>query len=130
MTTGPNRRTLKAGASRMVIAGVLASLALAGCKPAGQQAAFLAPPPLAALPLATSDAPPIAPAPSASALPPAPRATISRLADTSDRYAYADRAYAMNSGFGDAPPDYTFDYGDGERPWVWRDDDSMRSPSR
>jgi hypothetical protein len=122
-----NRRTLKASASRLVIAGILASLALAGCKPAGQQAASSAPPPLAALPLATSDAPPIAPAPSASALPPAPRATIGRLADTRDRYAYADRAYAMNSGFGDAPPDYTFDYGDGERPWVWRgDDNSMR----
>ena len=35
----------------------------------------------------------------------------------------ADRAYAMTDALDDAPPDYTFDYGDGERPWVWRGDD-------
>jgi hypothetical protein len=116
------------GASRLGFAFGLAGLVLAGCKPAAQPAASsAAPPPLAALPLSTSGAPAIAPAPTADALPMAPRARTGRIADPRDRYAFADRAYAMNAGFGDAPPDYTFDYGDGERPWVWRgDDDSMR----
>ncbi len=122
-----DRRTLGRDASRLVIAGVLIGFALAGCKPSGQEAAPSAAPPLAALPLSTSEATPIAPAPPASALPPAPRARIGRLADAGERYAFADRADGMNSGFGDAPPDYAFDYGDGERPWVWRaDDGSLR----
>ncbi len=60
-------------------------------------------------------------------MPPAPAASVGRLANASDRYAFADRAYAMTSAFGDAPPDYTFNYGNGQRPWVWRgDDQSMR----
>jgi hypothetical protein len=121
-----DRRTLNGGASRLVFVAALAGLALAGCKPSAQQAdssASSAPPPLAALPLSTTDAAPIAPAPTANALPAAPRARTGRLSDPSQRYAFADRAYAMNSGFGDAPPDYTFDYGGGERPWVWRGDD-------
>jgi hypothetical protein len=49
------------------------------------------------------------------------------LADREQSYAFADRAWAMNDAFGDAPPDYGYDYGDGEQPMVWRgDDDSTR----
>lgn len=120
-------RKLRWSASRLVIAAVLPVLALAACKPNAQQAASSAPPPLAALPLSDSAAPPITPAPPVSALPPAPRARVARLADPNQEYAFADRAYAMASAFGDAPPDYAFDYGNGERPWVWMgDDQSMR----
>ncbi len=82
-----------------------------------------APAPLAALPLADSTAPSIAPAPAANALPSAPPVRVGRLADPREQYAYLDQAYAMNSAFADAPPDYTFDYGGGERPWVWSGDD-------
>ncbi|MGH6970699.1 MAG: hypothetical protein ACREEQ_03735, partial [Caulobacteraceae bacterium] len=56
-------------------------------------------------------------------MPPAAPATVRRLANDSERYAFADRAYAMNYGFGRAPPDYAFAYGGDERPWVWRGDD-------
>lgn len=123
-------RMLRTGASRLVIAGVLTGALLAGCKPNTQQQAAApsaAPSPLAAIPLADSGTAPVAPAPAASALPAAPPARVGRLANRTDYYAFADQAHAMNSGFGDAPPDYTFDYGDGERPWVWRgDDQSMR----
>ena len=117
-------KTRKQGASRAVIAMALAGLTLSACQPSSPQAAASsAPAPLSAIPLATSGAPPIAPAPLASALPPAAPASVGRLANSGDRYAFADRAYAMNSAFGDAPPDYTFNYGGGERPWVWRGDD-------
>ena len=124
-------RMLRTGASRLVIASVLAGALLCGCKPNAQapnaQAPSAAPSPLAAIPLAASSGAAIAPAPASSALPDAPAARVGRLANRGDYYAFADQAYAMNSGFGDAPPDYTFDYGGGERPWVWRgDDQSMR----
>jgi hypothetical protein len=117
------KHALNAGVSRVVLAGIVSGLLLTACKPNSQPAASSAPPPLAALPLATTAAPPIVPAPTADALPSAPPANVGSLANGSDRYAFADRAYAMSSAFGDAPPDYTFDYGDGERPWVWRGDD-------
>src|SRR5258707_13845477 len=118
------KRMLGGGASRIVAAGFLSGVMLAGCKPKTEPAAPLsAPPPLAALPLDPSAAPPIAAAPTASALPRAPRAPVGRLANPADRYAFADRAYAMASAFGDAPPDYTFAYGEGERPWVCRGHD-------
>lgn len=41
-------------------------------------------------------------------------------------YPYAERAYALDRAFYDAPPDYGFYYGD-EEPWVWEtaDDDLM-----
>ena len=56
------------------------------------------------------------------ALPPAPRARVGRLSNSGDTYAYADDADSSNDAFGDAPPDYGFDYG-GTRPWVWRGQD-------
>jgi hypothetical protein len=65
---------------------------------------------------------PIAPAPAASALPPAPPVQVGRLSDPQDTYAYADEADSENNAFGDAPPDYTVDYG-GTQPWIWRGDD-------
>ncbi len=119
-----NLPTLRHGASRIAIVGALAGLAVSACQPNNQtSAASSAPAPLAAIPLAMSGAPPIAPAPVVAALPPAPPASVGQLANPEDRYAFADQAYAMESAFGDAPPDYTFDYGDGQRPWVWRGDD-------
>lgn len=122
-----NIATLKNAASRLILVGALGGLTLAGCNRAAQNAPpsdmAQAPAPLAALPLSTATAPPLAPAPSADALPRAPRLRVARLADPRDSYAYADRAYALNDAFGDAPPDYTFDY-DGVTPWVWRSDNN------
>src|ERR1700722_13015467 len=113
-------------ASRLAIVVATAGLGLAACQQqsaAPPAANATAPAPLAAIPLAMTAAPTIAPAPAANALPPARPANVGRLADSRQAYAFADRAAAMNAGFGDAPPDYTFDYGGGERPWVWRADD-------
>lgn len=114
--------------SRLVLVALAPSLMLIGCKPTGQAAsASSAPPPLAALPLSSVNAPPITSAPTGSALPPAPPAMIGSLADPDQGYAYADQAYAMASALGDAPPDYEFDYVGGESPWVWQgDDQSLR----
>ncbi|HLK24164.1 MAG TPA: hypothetical protein VKT30_05860 [Caulobacteraceae bacterium] len=111
---------------RPVLVAAASALALASCNRPAPQAVSSAPPPLAALPLATTSAPTV-PAPEADALPPAPAAPVGPPADAADDYAYADAAHAANEGFGDAPPDYAFDYAGGERPWVWRGDDgSMR----
>ena len=112
----------RARVSRMMLLATAGGLALAACSPKPAQApAALAP--LASLPLAQDAGVASAPAPLAQALPPAPRARTGRLATPDDQYAYADRAQAMSEAFGDAPPDYTFDYGGGEQPWVWRGDD-------
>jgi hypothetical protein len=124
-----DKQTLRRSAAPIALAAAMVgSLALAACQPSNSQTAVsAAPPPLAAIPLATSGAPTIAPAPAADALPPAPAASVGQLANPSDQYAFAEQAYAMTSAFGDAPPDYSFDYGDGQQPWVWRgDDQSMR----
>jgi hypothetical protein len=113
------------GASRWVlIAGLAAALPLAACNRSDQASqSSQAPAPLAALPLADSSAPAIAPAPAASALPPAAPIRVGRLANRRDSYAFADQAYALNNAFGDAPPDYGIDYG-GTQPWVWRSNDN------
>ena len=118
------RTRLFARTSRLALIAATAGLALAACNQAAVPTAAnaTAPAPLAALPLAMDAAPTIAPAPTATALPAAPPANVGRLADPRQAYAFADRAEAMNAGFGDAPPDYTFDYGGGQRPWVWRAD--------
>jgi hypothetical protein len=113
---------------RAVLLVAASLLAVAGCQPASTPttSASSAPAPLAALPLADSAAPPIVAAPTAAQLPPAPAAQVGALANAADVYAYADDAEAMNSGFGDAPPDYGVDY-DGDQPWVWQaNDQSMR----
>jgi hypothetical protein len=113
-------------ASRLALIVAATGAALAACQqsaaPPANNAA--APAPLAALPLAMDATnATIAPAPTAESLPPAPPAGVGRLADPRAAYAFADRADEMNDSFGDAPPDYTFDYGGGQRPWVWRADD-------
>ena len=61
-------------------------------------------------------------APAADALPAAAPAPVAHVANRTQGYAYADRAYAMSTGFAAAPPDYTYDY-NGQRPWVWRGSD-------
>jgi hypothetical protein len=114
-------------ASRIVLAtGVaLTVLSLAACGKApggansnavdGQQGAPLP----NALPLtADATAPAPAPAPVATALPRAARPRFAPPADPRDAYAYADRAYAMDEAYGEAPPDYAFDYGDAA-PMAW-----------
>jgi hypothetical protein len=117
-------RRLSVGQRRLrpLLLAAASVLAVVGCNQATTPASTSsAPAPLAALPLANSGAPPLAPAPTADALPPAPAAQVGELANPRDAYAYADSADAMNAGFGDAPPDYAVDYG-GERPWVWQGD--------
>lgn len=63
--------------------------------------------------------PPLAPA--WEELPPAPPAPMRRAAYVPD-YGYAERAYALDQAFYDAPPDYGVYDMEGE-PWAWRSDD-------
>ncbi|HEX4105466.1 MAG TPA: hypothetical protein VHX92_04470 [Rhizomicrobium sp.] len=91
-----------------------AGLAIAGCGKTQDQ-------PSAALPPVAQGAP-LTNAPTAESLPPAPAAPVYRVADAQASYAYPDRAYEMSDTFGDAPPDYVYDYGD-VQPWVWVSDD-------
>jgi hypothetical protein len=113
------RTNLYTGAARWALLIGLAALPLAGCKPAASPSDASSAP-SSALPLADSGAP-IAPAPPISDLPPAPPIPVGHLASRDDYYAFADHAYAVNEAFGDAPPDYQYDY-DGAEPWVWRSD--------
>ena len=116
-----NRANFLTSAARWALLFGLAAAPLAACSRSAQP--DQAPSPLAALPLSDSSTAPIAPAPPVSALPPAPPLPVRHLANRQDGYAFADRAYALNDAFGDAPPDYGFDYG-GTQPWVWRSDDN------
>lgn len=116
-----SKRQICRSASILVLAAFCAGAGLSGCQRAAPGAAA-PPPPLAALPPTTGALPPSAPAPAADALPPAPAAPVQQLADPSQGYAFADRAYAMSQAFAGAPPDYTFE-DQGERPWVWRAND-------
>jgi len=74
--------------------------------------------PYAALP-ASSAALPYGYAPDVYDLPYAPPAPIGRLDSYDDGYAWAERAYAADYAFHQAPPDYGFWY-EGVQPWVWR----------
>ena len=114
------RTNLYVGAARLALTVGLAALPLVGCSPSSQSPAASSSASALALPLVASGAP-VAPAPAAEALPPAPPVPVGHLADRRQYYAFADQAYAMNNAFGDAPPDYGFDYGD-TQPWVWRSD--------
>jgi len=116
------KHTLLNGAARTVLGLCLAAGALSACNQNGQ--AQSAPTPAAALPLEMTATTPtaIAPAPTVSALPPAAPVRVGQLSNPDDTYAYAEQADSLNDSFGDAPPDYGFDYG-GTRPWVWRGDD-------
>ena len=103
----------------------VALVGLAACQKSANQVATNpadAPAPLAAMALTSDSALPPA-APATSALPAAPPIRTATLAGSQDEsYAYVDRAYEVNHGFGDAPPDYAFDY-DGGQPWAWRSDE-------
>ncbi len=106
--------------SILVLAAALA--VLAGCNKANGPADQTAPSaPLAALPLTDANTP-LQAAPDTEALPPAPPIRTAQLANPDQAYAYVDEANEMNQGFGDAPPDYAYDYSD-SRPWAWRSDD-------
>ena len=92
-----------------------AVLALCGCSKAGgdQPSNALAP---------VAQGAPIVDAPPADSLPPAEAVPVSEVTDPEAAYAFPDRAYEMSDMFGDAPPDYVYDY-DGYQPWVWISDD-------
>jgi hypothetical protein len=105
---------------------VAALMALAGCNqnpnttaaatPNGTMAAL-------AMPLTTGPETPVAPAPPVSALPRARTPVrVVHVTRPQDNYAYVDRAYAMSDAFGDAPPDYGYDYGPTHL-WAWRGHD-------
>jgi hypothetical protein len=115
-------------AARAALGACLAAGALAACNQNSQPGS--APAPSAALPMemTATAAAPIAPAPTVSELPSAPPVQVGRLSDPDDTYAYADEAYSENDAFGDAPPDYGFDYG-GTQPWVWYGDDQSERVS-
>src|SRR5262249_12723349 len=116
-------RRLYAGAA---VAAVAAAATLAACQknPAqpGSQNVASAPPPLAAIPLASGTTAPPAPAPATHALPAAPPVRTATVAAPQDQYAFVDQAYQTQYGLGDAPPDYAFAY-DGATPWSWDTDD-------
>ena len=100
-----------------------AALLLAACHPSAESGAdgnVLELPALpATLPLATGAATAPTYAPSADALPAAPRLRTVRVADPRDAYAYADDAWDFGDAIFDAPPDYGFDYA-GTEPWAWQ----------
>ena len=112
--------------SRLAVVALVA-VAAAGCQKSGAAAGDVsqAPPPIATLPLSDASAPPPPPAPVASALPYHPIGRA-RAASSRDAYAFADRANAASYGFGDAPPDYAFNY-QGSRPWAWQGDNGYET---
>ncbi len=69
---------------------------------------------------------PLIPAPPVADLPAAPPAPIAQPVSQESAYAFADRAAALANVFGDAPPDYTYDFGGGVRPEVWRTSDNYQ----
>jgi len=110
-----------------VVSAIALTAALAGCNPASNTTAASSNSTSAmaalAMPLTTGPETPAAAAPAASALPKA-RAPVRVVHVTrpQDNYAYVDRAYAMSDAFGDAPPDYGYDYGPTHL-WAWRGQD-------
>lgn len=109
--------------SGLALAALTAGL-LVACqqKPAASASnVAAAAPPAATIPLADTPATgPIATAPPAQALP-AYTIQHSAPANPQDAYAFAERARYASYGYGDAPPDYGFDY-DGVSPWAWQGD--------
>jgi hypothetical protein len=110
-------------------AAIAVSLALAGCNQPtatdNAQAAYALPALPPTLPLATGSATPVNAAPQAAALPDVKPIAVAHVSSPTDAYAYADDAQGFSDAIGDAPPDYGFDYGNGE-PWAWQGyDDSV-----
>ncbi|MBN8808579.1 MAG: hypothetical protein J0I47_10175 [Sphingomonas sp.] len=103
-------------------AAIALAAALGGCgqqKASDQQMTVASLPQLpATLPLAAGPATNWPTAPLATALPAAHRLRTVRVADPGDYYGYADAAYDYQDALGNAPPDYSFDYG-GVDPWAW-----------
>lgn len=99
----------------VMLSGV-AAMALAGCR----EDVARTPEPLF-VPAATAEAYGLPLAPEFEALPPAPPAPVQMAAYQPD-YGYAERAYAMDQAFYEAPPDYGFSYVDAQ-PWAWRSHD-------
>ena len=100
------------------------ALALAACSPSGTQTSAGSPPAAdagtsLALPLTTGPLLATAAAPPVQDLPVTAPVRIARVSRPTDRYAYADQAYAMSRALGQAPPDYGVDY-ENTHPWVWR----------
>jgi hypothetical protein len=106
---------MKLSPNLTLAAVLLAGASLAACQRQTGQ--------VSAMPLTMADGPPLADAPPASALPAAAPASVAPLRDPSQGYAYADRAWATSTAFGDSPPDYAF-YDDGVTPWVWEAGDN------
>jgi hypothetical protein len=100
-----------------------AALLLTACHPGDQSSAdgnsFALPALPATLPLAAGAVTTPTYAPSADALPAAPRVRTVRVADPRDAYAYVDDAWDFGDAIFDAPPDYGFDYA-GVEPWAWQ----------
>lgn len=99
--------------SRSVLFSLCAAAALSACD---QPAAPSRPEPLFVPAGGETYLPPLAPA--WESLPPAPAAPLRQASYVPD-YGYAERAYAIDRAFYEAPPDYGFDYMDVE-PWAWR----------
>ncbi len=72
-----------------------------------------------ALPMQAGAAGVLATAPPASALRANAPVQVAALPSPGDAYAYLDRAVGQSDAYGDAPPDYAFDY-DGVSPWAWQ----------
>lgn len=85
---------------------------------AAESSSAALPPLPAVMPLVAGPAAPVRKAPAAAALPKA-RALDYASAAGNDRYAWIDRADRISDAIGDAPPDYAFDYADGEQPYGW-----------
>lgn len=105
---------------------LLGAAALSGCNRTPNTTAANSNGAMAALamPLTTGPETPVTPAPPAAALPPSHAAMrVARVTRPEDNYAYVDRAYAMSDAFGDAPPDYGYDYGP-THVWAWRGGDN------
>lgn len=102
------------GTRAALMASGLAALILAGCReealPAAGEPLFI--------PAATDAAYGLPIAPAWQALPPAPPALVRYAPDYGD----AERAYALDRAFYEAPPDYGFSYVDAQ-PWAWRTDE-------
>jgi hypothetical protein len=100
--------------SALLVSGAIAALTLSACRedapPSSAAVGYGLPP--AALAYNPTLAPPL------DALPPAPPAPIGQPVAYDAGYAWAERAYAMDRAFYEAPPDYGFYYGEVE-PWAW-----------
>jgi hypothetical protein len=72
-----------------------------------------------ALPMQAGAATSIGAAPPATALRASAPVQVASLPSPGDSYAYLDRAAGQSDAYGDAPPDYAFDY-DGVSPWAWQ----------